>query len=125
MICYTERAMQIEVEESPNCPGSEQFVFNELGKPRTVKAIRAERGGREVLCDVIGVDRDGKWLEARGVKVADSSDGHAFLIHGGLWGIRLRVQDAKSGAWDLRAKEQWGEPFKVYGSEDDIIYENG
>ena len=122
MICYTERTMRIEVEESPNCGGSEQFVFNELGQPRTVAAIRVERGGREVLCDVAGVGRGGAWLKAQCVKVADSSDGHAFLIHGGAWGIRLKPQTVHS-AWDFEAKEQWGEPFKVYGSEDDIIYE--
>ena len=115
--------MQIEVEESPNCPGSEQFVFNELGKPRFVEAMRVDMGGRETVCEVIGVERGGAWRKAQCVKVADSSDGHAFLIHGGPWGIRFRVRDAKSGAWDLQTKDQWGEPFKVYGSEDDIIYE--
>ena len=116
-------AMQIEVEESPNGPGSDQFVFNELGKPRAVAAIRVEMNGRETLCEVTGVGRGGKWLKAHGVKVMDSSDGHAFLIHGGEWGIRLRPQSPQSAAWDFEAKEQWGEPFKIYGSEDDIIYE--
>ena len=123
MICYTERAMQIEVEESPNCPASEQFVFKELGKPRVVKAIRVEISGRDTLCDVAGVGRGGEWLKAQVMKVADSSDGHAYLIYGAQWGIRLRPQASQSEAWDLQAKDQWGEPFKVYGSEDDIVYE--
>ena len=115
--------MQIEVEDNPNCHGSEQFVFNELGKERNVTAIRVEKDGREALCDVTAVDRGGVWVKARCVKVADSSDGHAFLIHGGSWGIRLKPQVSGNGAWDLKAADQWGEPFKVYGSEDDIIYE--
>ena len=113
--------MRIEVEENPNCGGSEQFVFNELGVPRPLAAIRVEKDGREAVCDVTGVDREGNWPKAQCVKVADSSDGHAFLIHGGPWGIRLRVPGG--GPWDLNAEGQWGEPFKVYGSEDDIIYE--
>ncbi len=115
-------AIHIEIEESPNSAASEQFVFNELGRPRRVSALRVDVGGREALCDVTGVGRGGEWVPAVGVKVADSSDGHAFLIHGGEWGIRLKPRGA--GAWDLKAKDQWGEPFKVYGSEDDIVYEN-
>ena len=124
MICYTERAMRIEVQESPNCQGSEQFVFNELGRSRPVAAIRVDRDGREELCDVIGVGRAGAWLKAQCVKVADSSDGHAFLIHGGDWGIRLKPRSLSNEPWGFEARDQWGEPFKVYGSEDDIIYAN-
>ena len=116
--------MQIEVEESPNCPGSEQFVFKELGKPRSVAAIRAQVGGRETVCEVTGVGRGWEWLTAHCVKVADSSDGYAYLIYGAQWGIRLKPLAPRKEAWDFKAKDQWGEPFKVYGSEDDIIYEN-
>ena len=122
MICYTEWGMQIEVEESPNCPGSDQFVFNELGNPRPVSALRVEIGGRETVCEVVGVGRGGEWLEAHCVKVADSSEGHAFLIYGAAWGIRLKPQKLIEEPWDFRAKDQWGEPFKVYGSEEDIIF---
>ena len=114
--------MQIEVEASPNGPGSEQFVFNELGKPRRVRAIIAEVRGKEAVCEVTGVGRGGAWTPAMAVKVNDSSEGHAFLIYGGEWGLRLKLQGAR--AWDLSDKEQWGEPFKVYGSEEDIIYED-
>lgn len=114
--------IQIEVETNPNCEGVDQLVRNELGQERLIAAIRAEVNGREMLCDVIGVDAGGKWVKARACKVADSSDGFAFLIQGGSWGIRMRPEIFKQEAWDLTNKNQWGEPFKLYGSEEDIIY---
>ncbi len=122
-LIYCEVAMQIEVEESPNCAGSDQFVFNELGTPRPVKALRVGQGSRETLCEVVGVGRGGQWLTAQCVKIADSSEGHAFLIYGAGWGIRLRRQGLSTEqSWDFKAKDQWGEPFKIYGSEEDIVY---
>ena len=111
--------MQIDVEASQNVSQSEQFVFNELGRPRRVQALHVELGGRETRCEVTGVDRGGVWVPARAVKINDSSEGHAYLIYGGEWGIRLKTG---AGPWDLSDDAQWGEPFKVYGSEDDIIY---
>ena len=122
--------MQIQVEENPNGPGSEQFVFKELGKPRPVKAIIAEVGGKETVCDVTGVGPitgasadqcAARWVPAYGIKIADSSEGHAFLIHGGAWGIRLKPA-YPAEPWDFSSENQWGEPFKIYGSEEDIIY---
>ena len=122
MTCAILHSMRIDVEESPNGCFSEQFVFKELGKPRPVLALRAQVSGGETLCDVTGVETGGKWVRAYGVKVADSSEGHAYLIYGGLWGIRLRPKDFVSENWDFSSKNQWGEPFKVYGSEEDIVY---
>ena len=116
--------MNIEVEQSPNGPSSEQFVFKELGKPRRIEAIRVEIRGRETLCEVTGVERGGKWMSAHSIKIADSSEGHAFLIYGGSWGIRLRPEPFSKESWDLSNSNQWGEPFKIYGSEEDILYAN-
>jgi hypothetical protein len=114
--------MQIEVEENPNCRGSEQFVFLELGKPRPVSAIRTGEGKKEALCDVVAVEAGGKFGRAFAVKIADSGAGYAYLIYGGVWGIRLRSNSIGLQAWDLLSEGQWGEPFKIYGSEDDILY---
>ena len=115
--------MQLEIQENPNSPGSEQFVFNELGKPRPIKAILVEIKGKETVCKVTGVEEGPRWTTAYAVKIADSSDGHAFLIHGGAWGIRLRPETPHKKPWDFSDPTQWGEPFKIYGSERDIIYE--
>ena len=113
--------MQIQVEENPNSAGSEQFVFKELGRPRPVKALVIGAKGNEKVFSVAGVEPGGCWVTARGLKIADSSDGHAFLIHGGAWGIRFRPENPVR-PWDFGDKDQWGEPFKIYGSEQDIIY---
>jgi hypothetical protein len=112
--------MQIDVEASFNWPAPEQFVFNEIGKPRKIRAIRAEWDRRETICEVTGVGAGGIWTDAMAVKINDSSEGHAFLIYGGEWGIRLKPEGA--GPWDLSDARQRGEAFKVYGSEEDIFY---
>lgn len=113
--------MQLDIPDNPNCPGSEQFVFQELAAARPVKSIRVGDGPSEEICDVTGVEDGGSFVPATAVKITDSSDGHAFLIRGGQWGIRLRP--AGGGEWDLDDPDQWGEPFKIYGSEADIIYQ--
>ena len=115
--------MNIEVEGSPNGDFHEQLVFKELGKPRKVRSIRALRGDHEVSCDIVGVDRGGRWMPAYGVKVMDSSEGHAFLIYGGPWGLRFRPDEFSKQLWSFDDPNQWGEPLKVYGSEEDIVYE--
>jgi hypothetical protein len=113
--------MQIEVQDSPNCGGTEQFVYRELGPVRCLSAIIAEDKGKEVRLDVTGVGEGGEWTSACCVKIADSGAGFAFLIFGGQWGIRLKP-DWHRAEWDLHDPKQWGEPFKIYGSEEDIVY---
>ncbi|MCG3175659.1 MAG: hypothetical protein MOGMAGMI_00592 [Candidatus Omnitrophica bacterium] len=114
--------MRIDIEDNPNTPGCDQFVFNEIGTPRPLKAIRAEERGREVIHDITGVEPGGVWVPAQAVKINDSSDGVAYLITGGSWGIRLRPETRRHEPWSLNGVGQWGEPFKVYGSEADLIY---
>jgi hypothetical protein len=115
--------MYIEVEDNPNCRGNGQFVFQELGAPRRIKAIRVTDGGREAICEVVAVGQEGIFGDAFSVKIADSGAGFAYLLHGGEWGIRLRPEDHAAEPWDLSNPRQWGEPFKIYGEEKDIIYE--
>ncbi len=114
--------MQIEIESNPNCEGSEQFEFKTLGSPRPVSAIRIGPEGKESMCDIIGVEKDGSFIGAFAVKIADSGSGYAYFISGGAWGIRLRPAEFQKEPWDLSDRHQWGEPFKIYGSETDIIY---
>ncbi len=113
--------MQIEVEDSQNCGPTEQFVYRELGGIRVIRGILAEERGKEVSLDVTGVAKGGIWMPARCVKIADSGAGFAYLIFGGEWGIRLKPSWHTAG-WDLGDPKQWGEPFKIYGSEKDILY---
>ena len=136
--------MQIEVADNPNCPGSEQMVYRELGPARPVRAIRVQERGKEILCEVVGVEpaRPPKsplknaadpprfvadaagavFVGAKAAKIADSGAGFAFLIFGGAWGIRLRPEAYAKEPWDFSNRHQWGEPFKIYGAESDLIY---
>ena len=114
--------MHVEIEDNPNCRGSEQFVFRELEPPRSIRGIKVTERGKEIPCDVIGVEKEGTFVPARAAKIADSGAGFAYLIYGGAWGIRIRPETCAGEAWDLSNKRQWGEPFKIYGSEEDLIY---
>jgi hypothetical protein len=114
--------MQMAIQDNPNCGGTEQFVYRELGKPRPIKGIKAEERGQEVLLDVTGVAHGDAWVPAQAVKIADSGNGFAFLIFGGEWGIRLKPNWHKAG-WDFKDPRQWGEPYKIYGDENDILFE--
>ena len=114
--------MQIQVDANPNCQISEQFVFNEIDRPRPIEGIQVEWDGQEHFCQVIGVDPEGQWVQAQAVKITDSGEGFAYLIYGGAWGIRIRPKASADQVWDLNNKHQWGEPFKIYGNEKDILY---
>ena len=114
--------MQVEVLDNPNCRGSEQFVFRELEPPRPLQGIKVTERGKEVACDVMGVEKEEKFVPALVAKIADSGAGFAYLIYGGAWGIRIRPETYAGEAWGLSNKHQWGEPFKIYGSEEDLIY---
>ena len=107
--------------QNPNCEASEEFVFKELGPVKPVAAIRVGEGRQETLCDVAGVEKD-SFFQAFAVKIADSGAGFAYLIYGGAWGLRLRPEASRGQAWDLGDRSQWGEPFKIYGEEKDIVY---
>lgn len=113
--------MQIEIEPNPNCEGSEQFEFETLGPAKAISAIRVGAEGKESVCDIIGVEKDGSFTGVTAVKIADSGNGIAYLIRGGAWGVRLRPAEYREEPWDLSNRHQWGEPFKIYGSEEDLI----
>ena len=114
--------MHIAVNANPNCQGSEEFVFNELGPPKKIKGIRISEGPRDVDCEVVGVDAEGRFVGAFAAKIADSGAGFAYIIVGSDWGIRIRPSLFSKEPWSLSNPRQWGEPFKIYGSEEDIIY---
>ena len=114
--------MHISVNANSNCQGSEEFVFNELGPSRKIKGIRISERGQDIDCEVVGVDAQGRFVDAFAVKVADSGAGFAYMIYGSDWGIRIRPSLFLKEAWNLSDIHQWGEPFKIYGSEEDIIY---
>ncbi len=114
--------MHILIQSNPNCFENQEFVFNELGLPEPIRAILTGDEGKETECDVVGVEAGSLWIQAMVVKIADSSDGIAYMIYGGAWGIRLRPLKFRHEPWDLANKHQWGEPFKIYGKKEDLFY---
>lgn len=114
--------MQIEVAPNPNCAGSEQYVFNEIEAPKPVLGLKFEDRGKEILCDLTGVAAGGEFTQAYAVKITDSGSGFAYLIFGAEWGIRIRPRKSPTQPWDLANEGQWGEPFKIYGDTEDILY---
>ncbi len=78
--------------------------------------------GRERICWVTGVSEKGVFHTAYAQKVADSGGGVSFLIFGGKWGIRFKPDEFPQEPWNLNNPHQWGEPFKFYGEEKDIVY---
>ena len=114
--------MHIEIKPNPNCAESQEFIFNELGSAAAIRGILVGDEGKETECDVAGVEADGRWISATATKIADSSDGIAYMIRGGAWGIRLRPEKFRHEGWDLASKHQWGEPYKIYGKKEDILY---
>jgi len=89
---------------------------------RPILAIRVGEEDKESLCDVVGVGEDGKFTQAFAAKITDSGAGFAYVIYGSSWGLRFRPRAYADESWDLKNRHQWGEPFKIYGSEEDLVY---
>ena len=52
----------------------------------------------------------------------DSGAGSAFIVFGGNWGIRLKLEN-DTGGWNLQDNNQWGEGYLSLGEERDLRYE--
>jgi hypothetical protein len=103
---------------------SANMVFKNLDEPRGLKMVRIFEGepdGR--LYHVTGWSSAGGGSpgEARVVQVEDSSEGSAYLVYGGDWGIRLRPEGSED--WRLDDQEQWGETHLVLADIDDIVFD--
>lgn len=107
--------MYLIVEDNPNSNGDER-VFATSGPKKIVDRVQLDRKDLgSIWCDVIGIEENGAPIDAIAQQVEDSSDGIAWLIAGGAWGLRLKKSDA-STAWDLKDTSQWGLPFLVLDS---------
>jgi len=114
--------MYLEVEENPNCEGTPLQAFSALSPPRPVEKMWLDRGGKRHLFWVTGIDPGGKTCSAYAQKVQDSGSGVSFLIYGGSWGIRFKPAEQETKPWNLTDPDQWGEPYKFYGDERDLVY---
>ena len=114
--------MYLEIEENPNCEATPLQLFEALSPPKPVEQMWLERDGERVLCSVTGIEKGGDPCPAYAVKVSDSGSGFSFLIYGGSWGLRFKPAAYEKEPWDLTNPHQWGEPYKFYGNEMDLVY---
>ena len=101
--------MFIAIEANTNCEGAER-MFSVSGPPRVVQKVMFERPGAPTpeWHDITGVGEGGSFSPAHAVQVEDSSDGAAWLVYGGEWGLRLKNTGQN---WSLTDNGQWGSPF--------------
>ncbi len=105
----------LEIEENPNCFGLPERVFEAQGDKAKALRIKAyPPRGAYGWCRVTGWTNhgDGVPCDAFVVKVGDSGSGTAYLVYGGVWGIRLMPADL-SEPWSLDSPRQWGEPYML------------
>ena len=113
----------IDVEPNDNTLMMAQQVYKNIGVPFPVSHVRIYEGEPEgMLCAVTGwrSEDGGSAAPAYAVRIEDSSEGAAFLVYGGDWGIRLRPAESEA-PWSLADEDQWGETHLVLASEEDLI----
>ena len=54
-------------------------------------------------------------------RIEDSSEGSAWLVYGGDWGVRLRPAQSFED-WSLGEGDQYGETHLVLADEGDIMF---
>ena len=117
--------MFFEVESNPNTESSVFLRFKEMHPPRRVSQIKTyDRSPQGEWCWVVGWTDDpvnpvGSALAQR---VEDSGAGTAYVVYGGIWGIRLKPVSFQED-WDLKSPHQWGEPYLSLADERDLRYE--
>lgn len=67
-------------------------------------------------------DGDQPFRPAYAQKVEDSGSGSAFIVFGGNWGIRLKLE-GNTNNWNIEDPHQWGEGYLSFGDERDLRYE--
>jgi hypothetical protein len=117
--------MILEVEHNPNCEGTLFIRFKEFGPRRRITHVKCyDRSPRGEWCLVTGWCDDPEYplCPAYAQRVEDSGAGSAFIVFGGNWGIRLKLE-SETGDWNLHDDNQWGEGYLSLGDERDLRYE--
>ena len=113
----------IEIPENPNCAAMDLRDFHDVGQPQPVhRVLLAQPPEPAQWCDVTGWTAAGASCPAVAQKVDDSGEGVAFLIRGGDAGLRLQPS-GRATPWRLDDADQWGEPFLILPSLEDIMTE--
>lgn len=112
-----------EIEENPNCRGSDMMRYREIGPARKVVQLRLYHEAPEgKLYDVTGwSDQAGSPAVPATIRpVEDSGSGIAYLLQGGNCGLRFKPADP-AAPWNLSDPSQWGEPYLLLGDLQDLV----
>ena len=112
----------VQVETNDNSLMSADQVYKNLSEPFPVVNVRIYDGGPGgTLCAVVGWSSSGGGtpVEAYAVQVEDSSEGSAYVIYGGDWGLRLRPYQSDE-PWSMGDSAQFGETHLVLADREDL-----
>ena len=118
--------MVVEVDSNLNCEQSVCARFKEAGAARRITQVKSyERRSTGEWCWVTGWTDDPQHprCRAHAQRVEDSGAGLAYLVFGGIGGIRLKPISL-SEDWDVTSRNQWGEPYLLLADEKDIRYDD-
>ena len=116
--------MIVEVESSENCADTFFARFKEAGPARPIIQVRLyDRNPAGEWYWVTGwSDNPGTpHCPAYAQRVEDSGSGLAYLVYGGICGLRLKPV-AIEEPWNLQSANQWGETHLSLSSERDLRY---
>ncbi len=119
--------MFIEVEPNPNCETSVFLRFKELGPAHRLRQVKSyEHASRGEWCDVVGwTGADNQPVCPAMVRpVEESGRGTAYVVFGGVWGLRLKREGIQE-AWSLESPHQWGEAYLFFMDRRDLRLEEG
>lgn len=115
--------MILSLDENPNCEGMDDRRYKTIGPPRKISHIKIyDEDPEGVLCQVTGWSdqAEAPTCPVYAQKIEDSGDGEAILIFGGPWGLRLKPTNPEE--WSLNNPRQWGEPFLILDSTEDLTF---
>ena len=119
--------MFIEVEQNPNSETSVFLRFKELGPAQRLRQVKSyERSSWGEWCDIVGWtdNEDRPECQAMVQPVEESGRGAAYVVYGGMWGVRLKPEEVRE-AWNLESPNQWGEAYMLLSDAHDLRLEEG
>ncbi len=116
--------MIVEVDSNENCEASVFARFKDAGQPRQVHQVRLyDRNPAGAWYWVTGWSDHAETpvCPAYAQLVEDSGSGLAYLVYGGIYGLRFKPV-AVEEPWSLESAHQWGETHLSLSSEQDLRY---
>ena len=116
--------MIVEVEANQNCEAGCFARFKEVGPARPVIQVRLyEKNAAGEWYWITG------WCDSEQTPVCpayvrvveDSGAGLAYLVYGGLYGLRFKPID-RDEPWSLDSLHQWGEAYLLLADDRDLQY---